>query len=98
MAFAGVWSLWEADGRKLHTCCIVTTTANELVRPFHDRMPVILRPEDYDTWLDNGTDLGELKSLLKPYPAELMETWEVDPRVNKATVEGPELVARVGAA
>lgn len=51
LAFAGLWDRWPGPPPLL-SCCIVTTTANAVVRPFHDRMPVILDPKDYDTWLD----------------------------------------------
>jgi len=59
---------------------------------------VILQPDDYESWLDNETELAKLKSLLKPYPAELMEAWRVSEAVNKATAEGRELVQPLEAA
>jgi putative SOS response-associated peptidase YedK len=98
MAFAGLWSLWEGDGRRLFTTCIVTVAANELVKPLHDRMPAILGPDEYDKWLDPVTPAAELKALLRPYPADLMETWPVGPRVGSAKNEGPALVERIDAA
>jgi putative SOS response-associated peptidase YedK len=61
-------------------------------------MPAILRPDDYAKWLDNDTRPKKLLALLKPYPTDLMETWPVDPMVNKATVEGADLVPRIDAA
>ena len=74
---------------------IITTEPNELVRPIHNRMPVILGPADYSAWLSSDTDLADLEAMLKPYPAELMQEWRVLTAVNKATVEGPELVQPV---
>lgn len=75
-AFAGLWEVWHdpADnGQELRTCAIITTTPNALVAPVHDRMPVILRPEDEEEWLDlERQDLGHLGALLQPYPAEAM--------------------------
>ncbi len=58
-------------------------------------MPVILRPDDYGQWLDAETTLANLQSLLKPYPAEAMETWRVSERVNAAKNEEPGLAKRV---
>jgi putative SOS response-associated peptidase YedK len=73
--FAGLYDHWRnpTDGRELTTCTIITTEPNELVAPIHNRMPVILLPEDEDHWLD--PDMSEPKaivSLLRPYPADLM--------------------------
>src|SRR5206468_3313432 len=70
-AFAGLWARWERDGQALDSCAILTTEANELVKPFHERMPVILPPADFGAWLDPKTQGGpEVQALLRPYPAE----------------------------
>jgi len=100
LAFAGLWSFWRAEegSKPLLTCCIITTKANELVSQFHDRMPAIIQPKDYSRWLDPETPAKDLKALLQPYPAELMEFWPVDPAVNRATVEGPQLLNPIDAA
>jgi putative SOS response-associated peptidase YedK len=74
-AFAGLWEMWKdrTSGEELRTCAIITTTPNALVAPVHDRMPVILRREDEDEWLDPGEqDTGRLTALLQPYPTERM--------------------------
>ena len=72
-AFAGLWERWEGGGELIESCTIITTTANALVRTIHDRMPVILPRETYDTWLDPSLqDPRHLLPLLKPYPAEAM--------------------------
>ena len=69
--FAGLWDTWESpDGEKINSCTIITTTANELLKPVHDRMPVILSREAEDVWLDPVIqDSSKLLPLLKPYPA-----------------------------
>ncbi|ASS99669.1 MULTISPECIES: SOS response-associated peptidase [Geobacillus] len=82
-AFAGLWERWKGPSGPLETCTIMTTRANELIAPIHDRMPVILPPERYDDWLDASFDDSEyLKSLLQPYPKEQMQMYEVSPLVN----------------
>jgi putative SOS response-associated peptidase YedK len=75
---------------------IITTEPNELVRPVHNRMPVILRPEDEEQWLDaSRTPFAEAKSLLKPYPDELIDAHDVLPIVNSAKYDGPECIQPV---
>lgn len=83
-AFAGIWDHWKSpEGKELQTCSIVTTTANALVSEIHDRMPVVLEPENYDLWLDTGfRKTDDLMDLLKPYRAESMRMCRVGPRVN----------------
>lgn len=72
MAFAGLWEVWHdkenPDAEPLCTCVILTTGANSLMKPIHDRMPVIVDPADWDTWLNPDTDLDTLQSLLTPLP------------------------------
>ena len=75
---------------------IITTEPNELVRPVHNRMPVILRPEDEEQWLDaSRTPFTQAKTLLKPYPEELMDARNVSPIVNSAKYDGPECIRPV---
>jgi putative SOS response-associated peptidase YedK len=89
-AFAGIWEQWQPQGADaLESCAIVTTEANELVRPVHDRMPVLLRREDFSRWLDPSTPAEQLLALLRPYPAEEMVAVPVSTRVNNARNEGP---------
>jgi putative SOS response-associated peptidase YedK len=91
LAFAGLWDTWSGpDEARLATCCIITVAANELVRPIHDRMPVILPPDDYDRWLSPSTPEAELVGLLRPYPADEMVVVPVGPAVNSVTNDGPE--------
>jgi len=83
-AFAGLWEAWEGAGHStLESCTILTTAANDLVRPIHDRMPVIVAAADYARWLDPAVQQAEaVAPLLRPYPAEEMEAYAVSPRVN----------------
>jgi putative SOS response-associated peptidase YedK len=94
-AFAGLWDYWtKGDGRE--TCAILTTTANELVRPFHERMPVILPLAFHDDWLEPQSDAPQwLQTALRPYPAQEMEAVPVSSWVNNARHEGPECVRPV---
>ncbi|HEX2270897.1 MAG TPA: SOS response-associated peptidase [Pyrinomonadaceae bacterium] len=89
-AFAGIW---ESRGPQ-KTCAIVTTTANEALASIHDRMPVILPPENYQLWLDPKTDLASLRKLLVPFPASTMSFYPVSTAVNSAQNEGAELIKR----
>ena len=94
-AFAGLWDTWrDPHGEVVESCTIITTEANELLQPVHDRMPVIL-PEDHEAlWLDEQMqDTSALASLLGPYPSERMETYEVSALVNSAFNDGPGLIA-----
>jgi putative SOS response-associated peptidase YedK len=93
-AFAGLWEHWERDGRALDSCTILTTDANGLVKPLHDRMPVILAPHDFALWLDPKVQKGpELQGLLRPYAAEEMTAFPVDLRVNNPRHNDADCVA-----
>lgn len=83
-AFAGLWDHWEAEGQApIDSCTVITCDANPLVGAIHDRMPVILPPRLYDTWMDPGQkDTRTLAALLKPYPDTLMEAYPVGLGVN----------------
>ena len=88
-----VW--WKPDGKRVKSFTIITTEPKELVRPIHNRMPVILQPEDEDQWLDaSRTPFAKAKSLLKPYPEELMDN-DVSTVVNSAKYDGPECIQPV---
>lgn len=92
-AFAGLWDTWNKDGGDLTTFAIITTTPNELIEPIHDRMAVILSKEDEQIWLDpNNQKPDELVSLLKPYPSEEMQAYEISTFVSNANNEGPECI------
>jgi putative SOS response-associated peptidase YedK len=94
-AVAGLHEFWPGrDGAApMESFTIVTTEANELMRPLHDRMPAILHASDYEAWLTpKDQDPAALQALLAPYPAEEMRAYLVSPRVNSAKNDGPELV------
>ena len=95
-AFAGLWSVWrDPDGNRIPSCAIITTSANDLLRPIHDRMPVILPREMEDFWLDESVDDPDaLGSVLNPYPDDGLETYEVSSLVNSVANDGPEVMAR----
>jgi putative SOS response-associated peptidase YedK len=89
-AFAGLWERWHGqDGEMLGTCCLLTTAANEVVRPIHDRMPVLLGPGDFGEWLDPEGKAAGLKALLRPYAGGDLEAVAVSTWVNSARHEGP---------
>jgi putative SOS response-associated peptidase YedK len=92
-AMAGIWDDWmSADGSELETCAIVTTAANDRLKPVHHRMPVILDPKDWDAWLDtDGTSAKEAAELLRSAPDDLLEALPVSPRVNKISHDDAEL-------
>lgn len=94
--FAGLYDIYhDANGQKLKTYTIITTQANELVGQLHDRMPVILPKEAESVWLDSELhDPAPLLELLKPYSADLMQTFPVSTLVNKPQNEGPQLLQR----
>ncbi len=95
-AFAGIWERWtNPQGNTIETCAILTTASNELVGTIHDRMPVILAPEDYDRWLHPNTSLEALEELLIPYPAERMKEHEVSNRLNDVRRDAPEYIEPV---
>jgi len=83
-AFAGIWETWHSpDGSVVPSCTVITTRPNELMASIHDRMPVILKPEDYQRWLDPAEhDPADLTDLLKPYPASEMEARPISRAVN----------------
>lgn len=92
LAFAGVYEVWEGEGEPLVSCMVLTTTPNDLLAAMHDRMPVVLWPEGYERWLDQGTtDTEALRDLLKPYEGR-MNAQVVSTRVNSPRQDGPELL------
>ena len=96
-AFAGLWDIWRPeDGPGVHSCTIITGPPNEVTAPIHDRMPVILTPDDFEGWLE--ADPEAAMHLLRPCPAALLEAWPVGTAVNSPANEGPELIAREGEA
>jgi putative SOS response-associated peptidase YedK len=92
-AFAGLWDAWkDKEGRWLQSFAIVTTGANELMARIHDRMPVILRPRDYDRWMQREVTGQPPVDLLRPFPAEEMEMRPANPAVGNYHNNGPEML------
>ncbi|MDR3602541.1 MAG: SOS response-associated peptidase [Desulfosporosinus sp.] len=95
--FAGLWDTWKSPiGDIINSCSIITTTPNDLMAPIHNRMPVILSRDSELVWLDQSiVDSHLLKSLLVPYPADLMIAYEVSTLVNSPRNNGPECLGPV---
>jgi putative SOS response-associated peptidase YedK len=92
-SFAGLWDRWEDENGIIHSCTIITTEANELVRHVHDRMPVILTKEAENIWLDRAVeDPAELKKWLVPYSAEEMEMYPVSTLVNSPKIDNSTII------
>jgi putative SOS response-associated peptidase YedK len=96
-AFAGLWEHWEdANGEEIKSCTLVTTEANELMRPIHNRMPVILDPKDYDLWLDLEMKNPELlQPLFHVYPTEEMMVYPVSKVVNKPSNDSIDCIEKI---
>lgn len=98
IALAGLWAGWkdEDSGEVIRSFTVVTTAANEMMAPIHDRMPVMLPEEAWDRWLDpsrtEGSALAELKGLLVPSVAGWLEIYPVSTRVNSVRNDGPDLL------
>lgn len=94
---AGLWDTWKSPtGEAIHTCTILTTEPNDLMRGIHDRMPVILSKEQHLTWLDPRIrDKDQLKSLLVPFDTEKMIAYQVSELVNSPKNNSEELIARI---
>jgi putative SOS response-associated peptidase YedK len=95
-ALGGLWEAWreKEDGEWLITCAILTTEPNALLEPIHDRMPVIVRVEDYRRWIDPETPVARVRKIVEPYSAEEMKTWEIgllvnDPKIDDARILTP---------
>ncbi len=97
VGFAGLWETTKADdGTDVVTCCVLTTIANEVVKPIHDRMPVILHSDDYSFWLNrNMHDPHELLGLYKPYPSDLMVAYKVPDLVNNARFDSASCIVQM---
>lgn len=100
MAVAGLWERWEGsiseegqEGEPIESCTLLTTGANELIAPMHDRMPVIVAPENYELWLNpSEKDPAILQSLLTPYPSGEMFSRPVSLRVNNPSADDARLL------
>jgi len=98
LSFAGLCAHWKdpASGATLHTFTILTTEANETVKPIHDRMPCILRRDEEEAWLSTTTTPEACQALLHPYPADRTAAHPVSTAVNKPGNDSPELTSPIG--
>jgi putative SOS response-associated peptidase YedK len=96
-AFAGLWESWKdkATGESLETYTVITTDPNELMEPLHNRMPVLLRKQDYERWLAPADPAQLPVDLLRPFPADEMKAWPVSSRVGNVRNNDPTLVEPV---
>ena len=92
-AMAGLWDLWKKESDPLYTFTIITTSDNELMKPIHDRMPVILPSENREIWLNPESNEAELKELLVPYDSNKMDSYRVSDVVNSWKNDTEECIA-----
>lgn len=93
---AGLSDTWQGPKGPVASFTIITTTANAALARLHDRMPVILGPGDWQAWMNPEAETPDLQALLKPYPSDWLETYEVGPAVGNVRNDGPELILPVG--
>ncbi|HQX08388.1 MAG TPA: SOS response-associated peptidase [Zoogloea sp.] len=96
-AFAGLLAAWQSPaGETIVSTCIITTGANAVMAPIHDRMPVILQPGHYDAWLDpSNQDVAALRAMLAPCRPDLMRAYPVTPAINSGRTEGTQCIEPV---
>jgi putative SOS response-associated peptidase YedK len=92
-AFAGLWEAWSKGDEPVESCTILTTDANDLMRPLHDRMPVILDGKDFDRWLDPEVqDPAKVQPLLVPYTGDELTAYPISTWVNSPRNQGPQCI------
>jgi putative SOS response-associated peptidase YedK len=98
VGFAGLWETWMGpNGEELDTACIVTTAANRLLAPIHDRMPAVIAPGAFDLWLDCAkVDAETAAALIAPAPESLFEAYEISTAVNRTANDSPAIIAPLG--
>ena len=94
MAFAGLWERWAdpESNETIESCTIIVTEANQLLQPIHDRMPVIIAPENFDAWLDTSGGSEIALALLQPFRSEALDAYPVSTRVNRPQNQEPSLI------
>lgn len=99
LAFAGLWETWTGpNGEELDTAAIVTTDANRILMPIHDRMPVIVPRDAFDLWLDTDhVDARTAAAILQPAPDDLLEAYPVSTAVNRTANDNPKLLEPLAA-
>ncbi len=91
-AFAGIWEVWKTpDGEDIKTLSIITTEPNELMKPLHNRMPVIIKQENEEKWLQE-LDISEAQKLLEPYACEDLEAYSISTLVNSPRNNTEEII------
>ncbi len=95
MTLAGLWDEWRSPaGETIKSFAIITTTANRLLAPLHDRMPVVIAPDRWSDWLgENSMPERAVAGLLRPYPDNAMAIWAVDRRLGNVKNDSPDLFA-----
>jgi len=94
MGFAGLWDIWvNPAGERIESCTIITTAANEVIQPLHDRMPLIITPDDYGVWLTGNVD--GVSEVMRIFPSVQLEAYPVSTRVNKPENDDPSCIVRV---
>lgn len=96
-AFGGLWEAWRSQqsGEWLITCAILTTEPNELLAPIHDRMPVLVREEDYAKWVALSTKESEVRRIVETFPSANMRTWEIGLLINDPKTDDGRVIAPV---
>lgn len=93
MGMGGLLEHWQGPEGEVTTFTLLTIDANPLMAKIHDRMPVIIRPEDYATWIDtNFTDVTKIQAMAQPYPERFMEAYPVSRKVNSPQHDSPDLI------
>lgn len=96
LVFAGLWENWNNGNETLWSFTIITTAANDFMKPIHDRMPLILKPEFWRKWIAPEAGLSEIDKILEqPAGNDVLQNWEVSPYVNNAAHEGACCIARI---
>lgn len=91
-ALAAIWESWrDANGEDFRTFAVITCAPNEMMATLHDRMPVVLGPEDYIRWLD--LDDPDLRDLMKPFPSERMKMWPIGRKVGNPRNNTPDILS-----
>jgi len=95
---AGLWEVWhDPDGGEIRTCTILTSDANDFMKPIHNRMPVILHKDDYPLWLSPSEEpISVLQGLMKPYEGDNLTAYPVSKMINRPGNDAPELIQPVG--
>ena len=94
-SFAGIWTKWYKKTSPIHTFSILTTQANTVLAPIHERMPVIIKSSDYKLWLAPDTDSSSLRSLLLPFSAKEMHAHQVSTEINSYKSDRDGLLNRI---